>query len=387
MDATAGTMPQPAWPFQARKRSPRLPLAGAFLLIAGLLLLACGGGADDAPPAAPTPAATTPAPSPAAAAEEDAAAESAADAPLLSTGDAQIGPAADAPASLETEPLVWLVPAEARQGSAFLVAVDAPGAGFASVAFEGQVFTLLREGDRFFTILGIDALTPVGPLPVVIAVADAAGRPVLQQEALISVAPANWQTEVVELDESNQALLDPAVLAEDEATRHPQFRTETPERHWDGIFDPPSNGVITSSYGLLRSYNFLPPSEYHEGIDFAGANGDPPCSPPTPASSLGSGRPAAAATASSSTTAAASSAATTTSRRSSSPPARSSTPAISSAASAPPASPPAPTSIGRWWSTASPSTPSSGCAPPSSPTPWPNSSLSWRSARPNQRAG
>ena len=279
MDATAGTMPQPAWPFQARKRSPRLPLAGAFLLIAGLLLLACGGGADDAPPAAPTPAATTPAPSPAAAAEEDAAAESAADAPLLSTGDAQIGPAADAPASLETEPLVWLVPAEARQGSAFLVAVDAPGAGFASVAFEGQVFTLLREGDRFFTILGIDALTPVGPLPVVIAVADAAGRPVLQQEALISVAPANWQTEVVELDESNQALLDPAVLAEDEATRHPQFRTETPERHWDGIFDPPSNGVITSSYGLLRSYNFLPPSEYHEGIDFAGANGDPVLAP------------------------------------------------------------------------------------------------------------
>ena len=47
---------------------------------------------------------------------------------------------------LEAEPLIWVEPRDVQQGAAFIVASDAPGAGFASVAFGGQILSMQREG-------------------------------------------------------------------------------------------------------------------------------------------------------------------------------------------------------------------------------------------------
>ncbi len=259
---------------------PRRSVVLAALTAAALIALAAAacGGADD--PAGPAPSE----PSPQAAdptldqsvAEEEPALDREPPAPPATV---QIGPTKETAERLEGEPRIYVVPQEVRQGAAFLIAVDAPGAGFASTAYNGQIFTLLREGDRFFTILPVDALSPLGPTPVVISVSDAAGRQVLRRETLITVTDAAWQIEVVELDASNQALLDPAVIAEDTAIRESVERRLTPERHWSGLFDLPAAGVITSSFGLLRSYNFAEPSEYHQGLDFAGDSGDPVLAP------------------------------------------------------------------------------------------------------------
>ena len=190
----------------------------------------------------------------------------------------QLGPA-EPEAVLDTDPLIYVVPQDVTQGHAFLVAVDAPGAGFASVAYNGEIFTLLREGDRLFAILPVEARTPPGPIPLVIAVADNAGRQAVRLETTITVTEATVATEVIQLDESNQALLDPAVIGEDQETRDAVQRALTPERHWSGLFDQPAAGVITSSFGLLRSYNFQEPNEYHTGLDFAGDHGDPVLAP------------------------------------------------------------------------------------------------------------
>ena len=246
--------------------SRRKFLGDALSLTASGLLVACGGG-ENLELFEPLPAGDS----------NDG--EPSSTPPPVVSSKTQVGPAANAPATLDVDPLIWVVPKRMRQGSAFVVAVDAPGAGFASVAFNGQVFTLLREGSRFFTILGLDALLPIGPMPVVLRVSDASGRPVVQRETLITVEDGLWRTEVVELDESNQELLDPNVIEEDFNVRNRIYVHETPERHWDGGFDPPSNGVITSNYGLLRSYNFQPVTEYHSGLDFAGENGDPVLAP------------------------------------------------------------------------------------------------------------
>ena len=180
---------------------------------------------------------------------------------------------------LETAPLIYVVPQEVAQGHAFLVAIDAPGAGFASVAYGGEIFTLLREGDRLFAILPVEALTSPGPVPLVISVADPDGRQAFRRETIITVTDSAWGTEVVQLDENNQALLDPAVIGEDVEIRQAVQRALTPERHWGGLFDAPAVGTITSNFGLLRSYNFQQPTEYHSGLDFAGDNGDPVLAP------------------------------------------------------------------------------------------------------------
>lgn len=239
--------------FSRRKLLSALGVAGA-----GALLAACGDSGD----AGQSGSVTVDAP-----VGEGETPESAADAVDQS----------DAPpetVGLESDPLIWVEPREVLQGASFLVAVDAPGAGFASIAFGGQILSMQREDSRFFAILGLDALTPVGPIPLIISVADGAGTPAVTRETLIDVQDAEWQTEVVELDEENRALLDPNVINQDVQTRAPFLRGRSAERFWSDIFDPPAAGVITSGYGLLRSYNFRPPTEYHGGLDFAGDTGD-----------------------------------------------------------------------------------------------------------------
>lgn len=257
---TDGTPPR-----RRRQFSRRRVVGGGMALAAGLLLVACG---DDAPPLVADDSEAESDQSPSGVESVDGGSDA-----------GQIGPAEDANSTLEEEPLIFVVPRTVRQGESFVVAVDGPGAGFASVAFNGQFISLLREGSRFFSILGLDALTPPGPMPLTVAVADASGRPQVQRETLITVTDAQWLIEVVELEESNSDLLDPAILAEDAAARGPIFQVESPERHWDGIFDPPSTGVITSSYGVLRSYNSREPQEYHSGLDFGAENGSPVLAP------------------------------------------------------------------------------------------------------------
>lgn len=243
--------------------SRRRVVAGGLALAAGVALIACGDEGGGFPAGFAREAEPEPND------EEDEASSS-----------GQIGPAEGAAeTTIAIDPLIYIHPRVVRQGLSFVVAVDAPGAGFASVAFNGQVLSLLREGQRFFTILGLDALTPPGPMPLVVSVADARGTPVMRRETLIEVTDARWLIEVVELDASNADLLNPVILAEDQAVRGAIQTVETPERHWDGIFDLPSTGVITSSYGFLRSYNLREPEEYHSGLDFGADAGSPVLAP------------------------------------------------------------------------------------------------------------
>ena len=249
------TLPHDPHRQAALRRFSRRKLLGALGVAgAGVVLAACGDGASEGVVSV----------------DPAAAQAGATDATDTDGEQAQ----AEVSVGLETEPLIWVEPREVLQGSSFLIAIDAPGAGFASVAFAGEVLSMRQEESRFFAVLGLDALTPVGPIPLIISVADGAGNPVVNRETLIDVQDSEWQTEVVELDDDNRALLDPNVLREDEETRGPFLRGRSAERFWTELFDLPVEGVITSGYGLLRSYNFRPPTEYHAGLDFAGASGD-----------------------------------------------------------------------------------------------------------------
>ena len=175
------------------------------------------------------------------------------------------------PAPLEA--LIYVQPARVRQGSAFLVVVDSPDAGAASVAFAGEFFSFVREGERLFTILPVPANAVTGVMPFLVSVADREGRPALTQEVQIEISPADWPIEVVEIDDENSRLLDRGVVAEDLAVREAVQRAKTPERLWSGFFRQPTDGVITSTFGVRRSYNFAEPVEFHTGMDHAGALG------------------------------------------------------------------------------------------------------------------
>lgn len=191
---------------------------------------------------------------------------------------AQAAQQAGAAAPLPT-PLVYITPRPTPQGHAVLVIADAPGAASAAIAWEGEVFAMLQEGDRFFSYVGIDALTPPGPMPLSIAVWGPSGEQLLWQETALDIEAVNWPQDNIQIDGPNAALLAPEVQEADSRARAPHQRFATPERHWTGIFDPPSEGGISAGYGELRSFNGGPISDYHRGIDFAGPNGAPIVAP------------------------------------------------------------------------------------------------------------
>ncbi len=73
--------------------------------------------------------------------------------------------------------------------------------------------------------------------------------------------------------------LSPAIAAleptEMEMTVVNQFRfNATPTKHWQGLFQPPSQGPVTTVFGVRRYYNgVFAENYYHRGIDYAGPVG------------------------------------------------------------------------------------------------------------------
>ena len=263
--------------------NPGVTLPGMLvvLLAAAILAAACSGGAGgDTPGATPpgTPSPTTqPAPnqstSPSTGANPGPSGQDtpAATAPPAQSTDTNGGGAVNA--------TVYVQPDTVPQGSAFLLAVDAPDAAAVSVAYGGVFLSLLREGDRFFTVLPVGARAEPGEALLVVAVSGGPERALLRVETSITVEAVDWPVEAVALDDTTRRLLDPAIGEEDRALRSRIQQSKSPERLWRGFFSLPVQGGITSTFGVGRSYNGAPPSEYHTGLDFSGAAGDPVAAP------------------------------------------------------------------------------------------------------------
>lgn len=174
------------------------------------------------------------------------------------------------------EPKVYVMPQPLRQGKALLVLVEAPGALASAVTWQGEAFALLREGDRFFGFIGVEAVAPPGPAALSVGVWDGEWNQLLAIDAFIEIVEVEWTSDDIQVDEANLALLDPEVRAYDVEVRRPFQSGLTPERLWSGVFEAPvPDGRITALYGELRSFNGGPITDYHSGIDYGGAIGDP----------------------------------------------------------------------------------------------------------------
>ena len=252
-------------PLRLSRRTVLRALVGAG---AGVLLTACGG--DDLDPFATD---RTPTPPPARDDDNpDNTAQSQQQEAELQQSAAetidQTAPAVELP-----EPLVYVIPSPASQGETVLLLIEAPGAAAASMTWQGQAFSLLRNEDRFLGFFGIDANAQAGPQSLGVAVWGPRGEQLLRQETIIEITAVEWTVDNIQIDGPNAALLQPAIRREDESTRLPFQTGLTPQLHWLGVFDPPSAGQITALYGEQRSFNSGPIEEYHTGIDFAGETG------------------------------------------------------------------------------------------------------------------
>ena len=269
-----------------------VPLPVIFMLLA----LACGGSLELPPSATPTRVPVFPPTAPALPAAtatpalgEDAPTNTPApEAPTSTATSLPVGildpvstpvvstpePTEPAEALAARDQPIEFEPAQLVQGGATIVYLNLPATA-ATMTFGGLQYPMLFDGVRWWAIAGVSAFAEPGIAPVLIAYNPADGSGQAAAESSVEIVARGFPVENIELDPETSALLDPGIVNNEEAIRDAIFAGYTTQRLWDGGFQAPATGVISSTYGVGRSYNGGPVTSFHRGTDFAGLQGDP----------------------------------------------------------------------------------------------------------------
>ncbi len=164
---------------------------------------------------------------------------------------------------------VQVSPSSPRLGDTLSVVVQGKSSGEAPTVSVGDTSypTFLLSGDRY------RALIPTSPNTI-------PGRTTLQvsgpegtSNIAVNIGDRSFPTQYITLSPGRAGL---------EGTDYEFGRLDglralrTPERYWNGPMTKPSNGYISSIYGLRRYYNGVFAGDYyHRGVDYAAGNGSP----------------------------------------------------------------------------------------------------------------
>jgi murein DD-endopeptidase MepM/ murein hydrolase activator NlpD len=249
----------------------RLLLNRAALLVpvvASALLVACGG--DSLPP---LPTRTPEALPTAVSADTSQPTATVTAAPQLSPSPA---PSTATPAPSATPAPAGGIsfrPEQLQQGGFAFVYLDEDAAN-ATVTFGGRQYPMLQSGSRWWALIGIGAFAEPGLAPVSVAYTPVGGGAVRTITRSIPIVDVDYEVEHITLDPGTASLLDPVIVQNELARRASIFSGYTLQRLWSGPFRRPAEGALSSLYGVARSYNNAPATDYHKGTDFVGQIGD-----------------------------------------------------------------------------------------------------------------
>jgi len=246
----------------------RLVAGLLFAPALAILLFACGSGSL-------VPSATPPPTSPLAPTSTPQAP------PTAVSGASDASPTAQ-PAASPTQPppsptpagSLQFDPSQIPQGGVAVVYLYEAAAS-ATVPFGGRQYPMLRDGNRWWAIIGVGALANTGLAPVSVAYTPAGGGEARTVVQSITITDREFPVEHVQLSPETASLLAPEIVQAEFAKRAAIFSGYTMQRMWTGPFQPPSSGMLTDHYGVGRSYNNGPVTDYHRGTDFAGEIGAP----------------------------------------------------------------------------------------------------------------
>jgi murein DD-endopeptidase MepM/ murein hydrolase activator NlpD len=129
---------------------------------------------------------------------------------------------------------------------------------------------------RYVALLGIDRLAEPDLYPLVISATETATGREIRFAQNLGVHSGNYTIETLVV---NPETVDPAVTGPELAEIETLVKPVTPERLWNGVFQLPSAGGITSRFGALRSFNGGPLTDFHRGVDFSGGDDRPITAP------------------------------------------------------------------------------------------------------------
>ena len=277
-DGGGDPAPAEAGPAQATTAQPAADPAAAAAPAAGT---PPQDAAPDPGSAAPTAAAPEP-PAASATAPGPPAAQALPQAPDA-TSPSAAQPAAPAPAPTPAPalaaPTVSVRPGTIRQGQTALVVLSGDvAAEEAFVSIDGFTGPMVREGEDW---IGYLPLSPLGAARPYIVVVDIFNSGAYDRTFLgdLVVVEAQAGVEQITLDPETAALLAPELVAVDNETRFQRFREVSGPRLWDGPWTIPTTGDAEGAFGVLRSYNGAPATDWHHGYDISAETGAPIAAP------------------------------------------------------------------------------------------------------------
>lgn len=165
-------------------------------------------------------------------------------------------------------PAVETALVEVVQGRAAVLRVA--GAAASAVAHvKGESITLVPMPGGFWGVIGAAANEETGRFPLTVDFLDSAGTTVTELSATLAVYDFAYPVEYITIPPDQLGLLDPTVGQQEASLRAQVFAASTSERLWSGPFIPPVQAIISSPYGIARSYNGGPVGDFHHGADFA----------------------------------------------------------------------------------------------------------------------
>lgn len=175
-------------------------------------------------------------------------------------------------ASAGTVVTVTVTPSVLAQGGAVVVTVlGDPPDGSVQVRFAGRTWPLYRESGRWRTYLGTDPNTAAGARAVVVESVDHDAVQVLARR-VVTVRRVVFPRRSLTLDPDTLALLDPKLVAEEQAKVAAGLRVLEPTQLWSVSFRMPVVGTITSRYGVISIYQGTSHG-WHHGVDIAAPEG------------------------------------------------------------------------------------------------------------------
>lgn len=165
-------------------------------------------------------------------------------------------------------------PPQVYPGRTFLVRLYASLPATIAVSLDDQRLPLFASGREreYVALVGFPVWTKPGSRLLTAVLRDGLGQEVVLSQT-VQILPIEYPVEHIQLAPGRGALLDPKILQAERERLLPIWSLLSPERLWEGSFITPTEGVISSPFGAMRSYNGGPVSDYHQGIDFSNITG------------------------------------------------------------------------------------------------------------------
>lgn len=162
---------------------------------------------------------------------------------------------------------------EVFQAGALLVSITGDVSG-GQVSFLDKNFPLSRGSQSQFTFIPIDIEDPPGTFTLTAYVNLRNGTKGTLTDT-VTILANEWTVDYLEFEPEQENLLDPAVSEAELAMLQGIYRLVTPIKLWDGLWQLPVQGGLTSRFGEQRSYAGEEPSGHHTGTDLSALEGTP----------------------------------------------------------------------------------------------------------------